>query len=233
MGKTAVITGGSKGIGKETAVLFAKNGYNVAICARDEPSLRKAADELTKTNKNIFYQKCDVSKSNDVTDFAANTIKKFGSIDVLVNNAGIFDLALLGDTSEKMWDDMININLKGMFLMTKEVLPVMLKNKKGHIINISSQAGKIAFPMDTAYGASKFGVVGFSRCLAEELKDTAIKVAIVYHGPVDTPLFDNVDKRKMAGFPPREAFLKPAAVADAVFGLVQKQSGYIEEVDVV
>ena len=138
MGKTAVITGGSKGIGKETAVLFAKNGYNVAICARDEPSLRKAADELTKTNKNIFYQKCDVSKSNDVTDFAANTIKKFGSIDVLVNNAGIFDLALLGDTSEKMWDDMININLKGMFLMTKEVLPVMLKNKKGHIINISS-----------------------------------------------------------------------------------------------
>lgn len=233
MAKTAVITGGSKGIGKETAVLFAKNGYNVAICARDEPSLRKAADELTQINRNVFYQKCDVSKSNDVKDFVANAIKKFVSIDILVNNAGIFGLDYLADTSEKMWDDIINTNLKGMFLVTREVLPLMLKNTNGHIINISSQAGKIAFPMDTAYGASKFGVVGFSRCLAEELKETCIKVAIVYPGAVDTPLFDNVDKRKMRGFPPREAFLKPAAVADAVFGLVQKQSGYIEEVDVV
>ena len=150
MKQTAIVTGSTRGIGKETALLLLKNGLNVVISSKSQDNVHNAIQEIhdkfPSKKENILGLKCDVSKHSDVKTLVEKSINKFGKIDILVNNAGIVYYKSLMNTTEQEWDKTIDINLKGTFLFTKEVLPYMIENKSGGIIvNVSSGAGKSGF----------------------------------------------------------------------------------------
>ena len=197
MYKTAIITGAGRGIGKETALLLAKNGLNIAVCSRTQCEIDSVIEEIKKlknNNSNAFGMKCDVSKPLEVNQLVQKTIDRFEGVDILVNNAGIAFISKLIDTSEEQWDKTIDINLKGTFLSTKAVLPFMLRNGSGVIINVSSGAGKIGFPNISAYCASKFGMIGLTESLAWEVSDTNILVMAICPGEVNTRMQEDLDK---------------------------------------
>ncbi len=197
MYKTAIITGAGRGIGKETALLLAKNGLNIAVCSRTQCEIDSVIEEIKKlknNNINAFGMKCDVSKPLEVNQLVQKTIDRFEGVDILVNNAGIAFISKLIDTSEEQWDKTIDINLKGTFLSTKAVLPFMLRNGSGVIINVSSGAGKIGFPNISAYCASKFGMIGLTESLAWEVSDTNILVMAICPGEVNTRMQEDLDK---------------------------------------
>lgn len=197
MYKTAIITGAGRGIGKETALLLAKNGLNIAVCSRTQCEIDSVIEEIKKlknNNINAFGMKCDVSKPLEVNQLVQKTIDRFEGVDILVNNAGIAFISKLIDTSEEQWDKTIDINLKGTFLSTKAVLPFMLRNGSGVIINVSSGAGKIGFPNISAYCASKFGMIGLTESLAWEVSDTNILVMAICPDEVNTRMQEDLDK---------------------------------------
>lgn len=197
MYKTAIITGAGRGIGKETALLLAKNGLNIVVCSMTQCEIDSVIGEIKKlknNNSNAFGMKCDVSKPLEVNQLVQKTIDRFEGVDILVNNAGIAFISKLIDTSEEQWDKTIDINLKGTFLSTKAVLPFMLRNGSGVIINVSSGAGKIGFPNISAYCASKFGTIGLTESLAWEVSDTNILVMAICPGEVNTRMQEDLDK---------------------------------------
>ena len=156
---TAIVTGSTRGIGKETALLLLKNGMNIIISSRNQENIdniiQKVSVKFPSKKENILGLKCDVSNYSDIKFLVGEAIKRFGKIDILVNNAGIVYFKSLIDTTEEEWDRTIDINLKGVFLFTKEVLPHMIENKTGGIIvNVSSGAGKYGFPNLSSYCAS-------------------------------------------------------------------------------
>jgi len=149
--ETAIVTGSGRGIGKETAIRLSEMGLNIVVCSRTLREINSTVEEIKETitanaDDRILGLRCDVSKSTEVDYLIKSTIRKFKSIDVLVNNAGIVYVKKLIDTSEEEWDETININLKGAFLCTKAVLPLMTKKRFGVIINVSSGAGETGFP---------------------------------------------------------------------------------------
>ena len=173
--KIAIVTGGGRGIGKETAILLAKKSVNVVVCSRTQSEISSTVEEINKLtgNSSALGIKCDVSIPSEVNSLVKSTIEKFGSntIDILVNNAGVaYDRKLI-DTSEEEWDQTINSNLKGAFLFTKAVLPYMISNRSGVILNVNSGAGKAGFSDLSAYCASKFGLVGLAESLALEVSE--------------------------------------------------------------
>lgn len=184
--KVVIITGGARGIGKSMAELFASEGAKVVICSRNEKELSEAAGEISEKYGECKGIKCDVSNSGDVKNFVKEVTDKYFNIDILINNAGLGYFKPLMETSEEDWDTTMDINLKGPFLMCKEVIPHI---KKGIIVNISSGAGKHGFPNFSVYCASKFGLVGFGESIAGELPH--IKVYTLCPGPVETSLFRN------------------------------------------
>jgi 3-oxoacyl-[acyl-carrier protein] reductase len=155
--KTAIITGSSRGIGKETAIILAKKSVNVVICSRTQSEIISAVEEINKLtgSSSALGIRCDVSISSEVNSLVKSAIEKFGSntIDILVNNAGVAFNTKLIDTSEEEWDQTINSNLKGAFLFTKAVLPYMISNGSGVILNVNSGAGKAGFSNLAAYCA--------------------------------------------------------------------------------
>jgi len=183
--QAAIVTGSARGIGKAIAVALAREGCNVVINSRNKKEVETTAKETGKLALPIVT---DVSKEKDVAKMVDATLKRFNRIDVLVNNAGVAVYKDFKDTSKKEWDNVIDVNLKGMFLCTKAVLPIMLKQKYGRIINISSGAGKTGIARMAVYSASKFGVIGFTEALADELPDD-IKVYAVCPGGVDTKMY--------------------------------------------
>ena len=151
--------------------------------------------KMTIFNDNILGLKCDVTKYSDVKSLVDVSVKRFGKIDILVNNAGIVYFKSILDTTEEEWDKTININLKGTFLFTKEVLTYMIENKSGGIIiNVSSGAGKSGFPNLSAYCASKFGIIGLTESVAKEVNDKNIKVMAICPGGVDTNMIKDIVK---------------------------------------
>jgi 3-oxoacyl-[acyl-carrier protein] reductase len=194
----AIVTGGGRGIGKETAVLLARKGANVVVCSRTESEVRSVVKEIEKlaSKANILGVKCDVSVSSQVNSLIRKTIEKFGSetIDILVNNAGVAFNKRLVDTSEQEWDQTINTNLKGSFLLAKAVLPYMIKRKSGVIINVNSGAGKAGFSNLSAYCASKFGLQGLAESLALEISEYNIRVMTIFLGQVATKMWQDFDQ---------------------------------------
>ena len=173
--KTAIITGGGRGIGKEIAIILAKKSVNVVICSRTKSEINSTIEEINKQtgNSNALGIKCDVSIPSKVNSLVKSTIEKFGSstLDILVNNAGIAFNRRLIDTSDEEWDHTINSNLKGGFLFAKAVLPYMISKKSGVILNVNSGAGKTGFSNLSAYCASKFGLLGLAESLAVEVNE--------------------------------------------------------------
>ncbi len=200
-GKIILITGGSRGIGKSIAELFTKEGAKVIITSKNETALKKTAKELG----NIFYVKGDITKKIDVNNVVKKIIKKFGRIDVLINNAGVFPkFKKLHNISENEWKEVIDVNLNGQYRFTKAVIPFMMKNG-GSIINMSSDAGLRSFEnfYADAYTASKAALVMLTKAWAVEYARNKIRVNCVCAAVVETDMTNKLwlnssDKRKKA-----------------------------------
>jgi 3-oxoacyl-[acyl-carrier protein] reductase len=194
--KTAIITGGGRGIGKEATILLGKQGTNVVICSRTKSEINSVVKEIKQLNSqvSVLGVKCDVSISSQV-DSLVKSAEKFGSktIDILVNNAGVAFNKKLIDTSEEEWDQTINTNLKGAFLFTKAVLPHMIARKSGVILNVNSGAGKAGFTNLSSYCASKFGLLGLAESLALEVDTYNIRVMTIFLGQVATKMWQDFD----------------------------------------
>jgi NAD(P)-dependent dehydrogenase (short-subunit alcohol dehydrogenase family) len=190
--KVALVTGGGTGIGRAIALEFAKEGARVAITGRRKDTLSKTVKEIIKKGGKALGIPGDVSNIADVDKMVTETVKKFGKLDILVNCAGILISADLAHHTEKIWDDTIDINLKGSFLTTQRAVPEMLKQGKGKVIHIASIAGQIGFPNSTAYCASKGGIMGMTKAMAMELAPKKINVNCIAPGDVVTPLNEHL-----------------------------------------
>ena len=184
--KVALVTGGSRGIGKAIARKLASLGANVSICGRNEEAMQHAAKEIEGGGVRVYAQKADVSRNSDVTALVQATEKKLGPISILVNNAGIGLFGPVHEKSEEDWDRVVNTNLKSVFLVTRAVAPGMIARKSGDIINISSLAGKNTFAGGALYCASKWGLQGLIGCMAEDLRGFGIRVSAICPGSVAT-----------------------------------------------
>jgi 3-oxoacyl-[acyl-carrier protein] reductase len=187
--KVALITGGARGIGKAVALAYAREGARLAICARTESEINETVQEIQKLKADAQGWPCDVSIEESVKDFVGAIIKEFGRIDILVNNAGVMTRPVpITELEVKKWDYTIAVNLRGPFLITKSVLPVMIKQKSGSIINVSSMVGRSAYANFIAYATSKWGLEGFTQTLAAEARSSNIRVNSVEPGYVATKL---------------------------------------------
>ena len=185
--RVAVVTGASRGIGKAVAEALAASGFDLALCARSKDELAKLKEALGKNGTSVEIYPLDVTDESAVRHMVDDTVERFGRIDLLFNNAGIFR----GGTSEIALEDfvaMLDINLKAAFHFVSLIAPVMKQQKSGTIINISSRSGKYAKPGSGGYAASKFGLVGLNEALYRELSDKGIKVTAICPGWVDTEM---------------------------------------------
>jgi 3-oxoacyl-[acyl-carrier protein] reductase len=190
--KVAIVTGSGRGIGRATALELAKEGANVVATARTEEEIKRTSEEIKEFGREAISVRCDVRSSNDIKNLVRKTIEKFGRIDVLVNNAGVAIYKPLVEITEEEWKETIDINLKGAFLCSREVLPVMVRQNSGIIVNISSGLGKIGAANFSAYCAAKFGVIGLTEALAKEVEDKGIRVYAVCPRAVDTKLYYDI-----------------------------------------
>ena len=222
---TALVTGGGRGIGKETAILLSKKALNVIICSRTQKEIDSAVKEIKSLgNGQIIGRKCDVSVYSEVNTLVKEALEIYGRIDILINNAGITYVKKLIDTTEEQWDQTLDINLKGAFLFCKAIVPHMIENNCGVIINVSSGAGKVGFEDISAYCASKFGMIGLTESLAREVANYNIRVMTICPGEVATKMQEDVDaryyelnKRKM---------LHPRTVAEKIADMIFKDNEY-------
>ncbi|MGI0061080.1 MAG: SDR family NAD(P)-dependent oxidoreductase [Nitrosotalea sp.] len=229
-GKVAIVTGGSRGIGKATAMLLARHGANVVITSKDNTSLQNAAAEM----KNVVAISGDIRKNTDVENVVKNTLEIFGKIDILVNNAGIFPkVKPLHEISEEEWNDIIDVNLTGQFRFTKAAIPHLMKTS-GCIVNVSSDAGLKSFENfeADAYTASKGALVLLTKAWAVEYAKYKIRVNCVCPGIVETdmtrPYLGNEADREMAiAEHPIGRIGIPEDVAKAIFYLVSEDSSWI------
>jgi len=204
--KICLITGASKGIGRASAVKFLDNGYTVINASRKDSSPIK--------NEEYHFIKTDVSKEADVKAMVAKVLKKFGKIDVLVNNSGFGKFANLVDSKTKDFDEMFAVNVRGMYLCTRYVLKSMLKNESGTIINISSIAGKNGIETGSIYCATKHAVMGLTRSLMPEVRKKNVRVMAICPGSVDTNFFDHPGTLLNSS---RDTILSPEDIAESVF----------------
>src|SRR3989344_2552386 len=222
----AIVTGSTMGIGLATAKELAKEGCNIVVNSRTKKKIEKASNEIQKLGAESIGIEADVSNSIEVRNLVKETMKKFGRIDILINNAGVIVYKDFKDTTKKEDDYVVDINLKGTLHCTKEVLPIMIKQKYGRIINISSGAGKTGIPGMSVYSATKFAIVGFTESIADELKKHNIKVYTICPGGVDTRMYTSTFGEKPS--------LKPSHIAKKVLPLcmpdVKTKSGTIIEV---
>lgn len=174
--KKAIITGGSRGLGRATALAFAKEGIDVAITGRNEDSLIKTTSEIKALGVNAVYEVFDVGNYEDVKKGIKNIITNLGGLDILVNNAGVAAFGSLNDMEVEVWENMIRINVLGMYYVTKEVLPYLIDKNEGDILNVASTAGLNGNANVSAYSASKFAVIGLSESLMKEVRKNNIRV---------------------------------------------------------
>ena len=188
-GKVALVTGGSRGIGKAVAAAYAVEGARVFICARNEESVARAVAEIRNQGGEADGITGDIGNPDDVDRIAQDAMARYGVIDVLVNNASLLGPRLpVADYPLTAWEDVLRVNLTGIFLMTQRILRVMMKRRSGSIINVSSGVGRVGRPRWGAYAVSKFGVEGFTQMLAEEVKDFGIRANAVNPGPTRTEM---------------------------------------------
>src|ERR1700687_4890450 len=225
-GGVALVTGASRGIGRAIAQRLATLGASVGICGRDRAALANSAEALGKTGVRVFYAVADVTRSTDIASLVAETEAALGPITILVNNAGIGLFGPAHEKTEEEWDRVHNSNLKSVFLVSRAVVPSMIRRGTGDIINISSLAGKSTFANGGIYCASKWGVIGLSGCMAEDLRDHGIRVSVICPGSTATEFSGRAPKD------PSRA-LGPEDVAHAVETIVtQGPRSVISEVQV-
>ncbi len=229
--KIALVTGGTRGIGKKVAEKFAKEGYNLVLnYVSDNTDINSVIDSFKEYKNEVILVKADVSKFNECENLVKEAIEKFGKIDVLVNNAGITKDGLIAMMKEDAFDRVIDVNLKGTFNMTRNVVPYMMKKRCGNIVNISSVVGVAGNAGQSNYAASKAGIIGFTKSLAKELAPRNIRVNAVAPGFIDTDmtsvLTDKV-KDNIYSQIPLKRMGEAEEVANVVYFLSDDESSYI------
>jgi 3-oxoacyl-[acyl-carrier protein] reductase len=224
-GQVAVITGAGRGIGAAIAAKLAGLGATAVLCGRTREPLQFTADAISKAGGQTKALPCDVTDLRSVEAAAAQVEQTLGRIDILVNNAGVGGFGgPLHQLPPESWDQVLNTNLRGVYYTIRAFAPMMIRARTGHIINISSLAGKNALPNGAAYAASKWGLNGLSYSVAEELRTHNIRVSVVCPGSVDTELSPHADKDKAK-------MLQPEDVAHVVAMLVtQAPQSFVSEV---
>ncbi|HCB00891.1 MAG TPA: oxidoreductase [Anaerolineae bacterium] len=223
-GKVVIVTGASSGIGEATAREFGKEGAKVVLASRRVDKLQTLAEEINKMGTEALVVQADLSKLEDIQKLVAETLAKFNRIDILVNNAGFGRLDWLENLDPvKDIQAQIDVNVMGVIQTTRQVLPVMIKQRSGSIINMCSMAGLVATPTYTIYAASKHAVHGFSEALRREVKPWGIDVSLIYPGGVVTEFTQHAGiKRKTNAKTPNFMLLTAEQVAQAVVKLVHK-----------
>jgi short-subunit dehydrogenase len=211
--KHIVVTGGTKGIGRAILERFAKEGFSVSTCARNDKDLDnlKLYFEMNYPSQSIFTMKADLSKKEDVIDFSNAVKSKMGCPNVLINNTGVFLPGAIHSEPDGNLEMMIQTNLYSAYYLTRAFMPEFIANKSGHIFSIGSIAGLTAYANGGSYAISKWAMLGFTKCLRQELKDFNIKVTSVLPGATFTASWEGVDI-------PEERFMKSEDVAEAVWG---------------
>ncbi|RYJ51078.1 SDR family oxidoreductase [Flavobacterium petrolei] len=230
--KVALVTGGASGIGRATALAFAKKGAKVAVVDWKEND--EMVDLIKELGSEAIFIKCDVSKTDDVKAMVARTIAAFGRLDYAFNNAGIEGAsASTQDCSEENWDKTIGVNLKGVWLCMKYEIPEILKQGKGAIVNCASVAGLVGFAGLPAYVASKHGIVGLTKTTALECATQGIRVNVVCPGVIQTPMIDRLTGKtkegieRFKGFEPIGRFGLPEEIANAVIWMCSDEASFV------
>ena len=223
-GGVALVTGGSRGIGRAIAHQLALLGASVSICGRDRVALESSAKALKQTGVPVHSQIADVTNSVAIAELVSHTEATLGPVTILVNNAGIGLFGPAHEKTEADWDRVLDTNLKSVFLVSRAVAPSMIRRGSGDIINISSLAGKNTFAGGGIYCASKWGVVGLSGCMAEDLRERGIRVSVICPGSVATEFSGR-------GAKDPSKVLRPEDVAHAVKAIVtQGPQSFLSEI---
>ncbi|AJO18058.1 3-oxoacyl-[acyl-carrier-protein] reductase [Bacillus sp. GM2] len=229
--KTAVVTGASRGIGRAIALDLAKNGANVVVnYAGNEAKANEVVDEIKALGRDAFAFKADVSNADEVQAMMKEAVGRFGTLDILVNNAGITKDNLFMRMKEDEWDDVININLKGVFNCSKAVTRQMMKQRSGRIINITSVVGVVGNAGQANYVAAKSGVIGLTKTLAKELASRNITVNAIAPGFISTEMTDKLTKDiqdEMLKQIPLARFGDPSDISSAVVFLASDHASYM------
>ena len=234
-GKVAIITGAGSGIGRATALLFSEEGAKIVVADISKEGGEETVRLIKEHGRGATYIKTDITKSDEVKAMVEKTIKTYGKIDILCNNAGISPAGKVTDISEEEWDEALNINLKGVFLCSKHALPHMISARSGVIINIASTFGLVAFPDKAAYCASKAGVVLLTKEMALDYAPN-IRVNCICPGAVHTPMYDRLLaklkdpeqalKEELKWYP-LGRLAKPEEIAKAALYLASEDSSYV------
>ena len=210
MNKKIVITGATKGIGKAIAEKFAKEGWDLALCARTEKDLFELKSQITNHKSQITIHRCDVSKKEEVKAFAEKVNKEFAAVDIIVNNAGVFFPGQVINEEEGTLEKLIATNLYSAYYLSRMLLPKMMEKKSGHIFNLCSVASIGAYPNGGSYSISKFALLGLSKALREELKEFSVKVTALIAGATYT------DSWKTSNLP-ESRFMKVEDIAQTIW----------------
>lgn len=231
MGRTVLITGASRGIGRATAVVFAKNGFNVAVnYCRSEDKANALIDELKGYGVKAAAYRADVSDKSAVTEMFRRAEAELDKISVLVNNAGIAEQALFSDITEEMWDRMFDVNVKGAYNCAQAALPSMIHEKCGRIVNVSSMWGISGASCEVHYSASKAALIGFTKALAKEVGLSGITVNCIAPGVIETDMNAAISEEAMNVLKedtPLNRIGTPEDAAEAIFFLASDKAGFI------
>jgi 3-oxoacyl-[acyl-carrier protein] reductase len=232
-GKVVLVSGGSRGIGAAVATMMAKAGATVALTyATRKKDAQHTAQEIAVAGGECLIIRADVSQAADIQNAVKTVLDHFGRIDILVNNAGVWKRAPMGSMTEKQWDETVDVNLKGTFLLCNAVVPVMKKHKGGKIINIASTAGQRGEPYYSHYAASKGGMIAFTKAIAAELAPSNIIVNCVSPGWVDTDmtaraLTDRRTRAEIKRLIPRGRVATPEEIAGPVMFLASDLANHM------
>jgi len=229
--QVSIITGSARGIGRATALVLAGRGTQIVLVDIAPDELRKVKREVEEKGGEALLIKADLSKLRDIKRIVAATLKKFGKVDLLVNNAGLCSRSSAADVSESEWDRLMEVNLKGTFFLSREALSVMKKQRRGKIINIASLAGKIGgIAVGPDYAASKAGVICLTKSLAKDAAPYGITVNCVCPGVIMTAMTAVLPKKEIKAYRktiPLGRIGTPEDVANAVFFLASEKADYI------
>jgi len=229
-GHTAIVTGGGRGIGKSISEALAKKGVNIAVVGTNIEVAEQTSLSLKNEGVKSIAIKADVSVSSDVKNIFDTTLSEFGRVDILVNNAGITRDSLIIRMKDEDWDKVINVNLKGTFLCSREAVKIMMKQKYGRIINISSIVAFMGNPGQANYSASKAGIIGLTKTIAKEYANRGITVNAVAPGFITTAMTETIPeniKNEMLRAIPMSRFGTTEDIANAVVFFASPDAGYI------
>ena len=227
-GKVALVTGGGRGLGEVICRTLAREGAHIAVSDINLADAERVATAIRRVGSKAVAIKADVSSQKEVKAMVAQAIEALGTIDILVNNAGICHQGSVAEMSEETWDKVLDVNLKGTFLCSREVMPTLKEKRSGKVVSLGSLAGQVGgLVVGANYSASKAGVICFTKALAKELAPFGINVNCIAPGVIDTEMTQAFPREEMTKSIPLRKLGEPQDVADAVLFLVSQESKYI------